>query len=99
MIGLLCCAFVQFRKRRQKPNTAIKNDENRVLRASGKENQYASAQKKSMHIYHTIDDNILGVQSANCYASSEVMIDSRTRKVKQVELLVVTLIMLNNINA
>lgn len=82
MIGLLCCGFVLFRKRTQKPNTAINNDENRVLRASGKIIQYASAQKKSMHIYHTIDDNILGGQSANCYASSGVMIDSNSQKGK-----------------
>lgn len=82
LIGLLWCAFLQFRKRRQKPSTAINNDENRVLRASGKGNQYASAQKKSMHIYHTIDDKILGSQSANCYASSGVMIDSSNKKGK-----------------
>ncbi|CAC5364618.1 unnamed protein product [Mytilus coruscus] len=51
---------------------------------SGKANQNASEQKKSMHIYHTIDDNILGGQSTNCYASSEVMIESSSQKGKHI---------------
>lgn len=83
LIGLLCCACEQFRRRRQNPNRAITNEENRILRASGKENQPASEQKKSMHIYHVIDENILGGQSTNCYASSEVMIESSSQKGKQ----------------
>ncbi|CAC5410136.1 unnamed protein product [Mytilus coruscus] len=58
-----CFACVQFRRRRQTPNTAITNDENRILRVLGKRNQNASEQKKSMHIYHTIDDNILAESS------------------------------------
>lgn len=83
MIGLLCCACVQFRNRRQKQNTAITNDENKNIRPSDKGNQQTSEQKKSIHIYHTIDENILGGQNTNCFASSEIAIDSNSHEDKK----------------
>lgn len=79
-VGFLYCACEQFRKRRQNPNTAVTNVKNNNLRASVKENQQASEQKKCMHIYHTIDDNILGDENTNCYAFSEVKIAPISQK-------------------
>ncbi|CAC5424784.1 unnamed protein product [Mytilus coruscus] len=82
LVGV-CFACVQFRKRRQKPSTSITNDENKILRVSGKGNQNPPEQKKSMHIYHTIDDNILAGPNTNCYAYSEVIIESSSQKSKK----------------